>query len=212
MDHPEIVEAWRKQRRKNFPSSGNIKLKKLREQAKIDTGLRATEKSYTFKSNKWVVKRHTACIPDDKEPSRPPSPEDPLSSILEPDKESASSSGLLGLGAYNSSDSETETSISKPSINQTDAKPNVELALKKFKQYAKMRAAEGKKKKSKPKWNGIMKSGRRRHQPTLLYKLLSKDITREHNSVLQCIRYIVNNNFFDNPVNSGDVEYDINQA
>merc|ERR1712176_519073 len=32
MDHPAILQAWLEQRRKNFPSSGNIKLKQLREQ------------------------------------------------------------------------------------------------------------------------------------------------------------------------------------
>ena len=210
MDHPAILQAWLEQRRKNFPSSGNLKLKQLREQAKIDHGVIARNKSFTFKDRKWGVQRHKPCIPETDKPKSPdkPQPNDPLSFILNSEESGhvPESSGLLGMGAYNSSsDSEPEVSevqASAPAEVKSN-EPNVEFALRKFKRYAKMRSADGKRKKVKVKWNGVMKSGRRRYQPTLLQKLLSKDIVREHNTVLQCIRYIVNNNFFDKTTESG---------
>ena len=204
MDHPVILEAWLEQRRKNFPSSGNVKLKQLREQAKIDHGIIAREKSYTFKDSKWGVKRHKPCVPETDKTKSPDKvlPNDPLSFILNPGekKHVPESASLLGMGAYNSSsESESEAAgvqVPKPSESKTN-EPNVGQALRKFKRYAKMRAADGKKKREKVKWNGVMKSGRRRYQPTLLQKLLSRDIIREHNTVLQCVRFVVNNNFFD---------------
>lgn len=215
MDHPAILQAWLQERRKKFPSSGNVKLKQLREQAKIDHGLIAREKSYTFKDRKWGVKRHKPCIPEREEPKSPdkPQPNDPLSFILNSGeaKPVPEPTCVLGLGAYDSSsdsDKEPKEADLKP-VETAANEPNVEFALRKFKRYAKMRAADGKKRKHKHKWNGVMKSGRRRYQPTLLQKLLSRDIVREHNTVLQCIRYIVSNNFFDKPVvdsnSSGDV-------
>ena len=207
MDHPAILQAWLEERRKKFPSSGNVKLKQLREQAKIDHGLIAREKSYTFKDNKWGVKRHKPCIPEPDKPTSPdkPQPNDPLSFILNSGeaKPVPESTCALGLGAYDSSsDSEKDEPkvTDKKHVEPTVNEPNVEFALRKFKRYAKMRAADGKKRKQKFKWNGVMKSGRRRYQPTLLQKLLSRDIVREHNTVLQCIRYVVSNNFFDKPV------------
>ncbi|KAG8265460.1 nuclear fragile X mental retardation protein interacting protein 1 [Homalodisca vitripennis] len=36
----------------------------------------------------------------------------------------------------------------------------------------------------------------RRHQLSLLEKLLSNEIRKERNAILQCVRYVVNNNFF----------------
>ena len=210
MEHPAVLEAWLQQRRKNFPSSGNVKLKKLREEAKIDFGIVARDKSFTLKGNQWAVKRHKPCIPADIKPA--PFTEvvdnDPLSFILksDPNEKVASSPLLLGMGAYNSSsDSDTEKEPTINSIKSLDeskskSAPNVEQMLNKFKRYAKMRGAEGNQKRKRMKWNGVMKSGRRRYQPTLLQRLLVKDITEEHNKMLQCIRYIVSNNFFDVPL------------
>ncbi|XP_040281364.1 nuclear fragile X mental retardation-interacting protein 1 [Bufo bufo] len=41
-----------------------------------------------------------------------------------------------------------------------------------------------------------------RSRPTLLEMLLARDIRRERNIILQCVRYVVQNNFFDCPSNS----------
>ncbi|XP_017773180.1 PREDICTED: uncharacterized protein LOC108560232 [Nicrophorus vespilloides] len=46
----------------------------------------------------------------------------------------------------------------------------------------------------------------RKRRETLLEKLLSKEIKHERNVLLQCVRYVINNNFFDKPIKN--IEYD----
>ena len=209
MEHPVVLEAWLQQRRKNFPSSGNVQLKKLREEAKVGIGIVARDKSYTLKGNQWIVKRHKPCIPEEKKPAPPEetTDNDPLSFILNSDskKKPEAASSLLGMGAYDSSsesDSENNPPLDKNSSKtpqNPELAPDVKHVLNKFKKYAKWRGVEGNPQRKRQKWNGVMRSGRRRYQPTLLQRLLSRDVTRDHNKILQCIRYIVNNNFFDEP-------------
>ena len=174
MDNPAVLDAWLNERRRNFPSSGNKELKRVREETRRERGHVGTDRSYTLKGDKWAVKRHKPCLP--------------------------------GLAAYSDSeDEEEEGEVTEDTPAPEPAKPaeepldpKVEKALKKFKSYAKMVSSEGRKVNlGHKKWNGVMKSGRRRFQPTLLYKLLSADVTKEHNTVLQCIRHIVDNDFFD---------------
>lgn len=49
-------------------------------------------------------------------------------------------------------------------------------------------------------------------RPTLLQKLLEPDIVHERNVILQCIRYIVNNNYFDSSLDNKIHESSINIA
>ena len=193
MDDPEVLEAWLDLRRRHYPSSGNVELKRQRQEALKKRGAVAVDKSYQFKDNKWSVKRHKP-PPDNSLKS---DLHDPLSAILQPSQKQS-----LGLDMYESSDSESEQNITSknanPSSDHSSNKKKVEDKMRKFKLYAKILSAEGTHQPRMPRQrNCVMKSGNRRYQPTLLQKLLSKDITNEHNVILQCIRYVTDNNFFD---------------
>ncbi|XP_060551200.1 FMR1-interacting protein NUFIP1-like [Ruditapes philippinarum] len=55
----------------------------------------------------------------------------------------------------------------------------------------------GRQKKNKDKWNPPPKLDK-----SLLEKLLAKEIRQERNKIMQCVHYIVKNNFFDKPQNT----------
>ena len=180
----------------------------------------AGDKTFSFKGgSQWAVKREKC-----KEELKENIPEkitvqEPLSIVAgEPVKAGGLlSAGLGGLVGYNSSSDEegeiTDTPAAiqaqEPEVANTQdqtatlegskAPPpskEVQQQLKKFKNYAKILAADGKKRRVKKVWNGVLKSGRRRHQPTLLQRLLTSEIKNHHNTVLQCVRHIVKNDFF----------------
>jgi len=230
MESPELLTAWIAQRKKNFPTQANVESKMQCKKRRIERGIVAGDKTFSFKGgSKWAVKREK-CKDEAKENIvEQPTVEEPLrvvtGEVAATEGLVSHSGGLGGLVGYDSSSDEEgeiiETPISVINPIQTEAyvieankdhvqtpegteaqpkapapSKEVQQQLKKFKQYAKILAADGKKRKVKKVWNGVLKSGRRRHQPTLLQRLLTSEIKNHHNTVLQCVRYIVKNDFF----------------
>jgi len=106
------------------------------------------------------------------------------------DKASATNVGILGslACAYASSDDEDDSNKPEPE------KPS------KMKRRKKHKTADSQQK-QRLLTDGQIKyqltKKRQRRQPTLLEMLLAPEIRRERNIILQCVRYIVKKNFFE---------------
>jgi hypothetical protein len=195
---------------RNYPTVENVRQKLQREEWKEMTGAVAT--ACDLRSGKRKKKWRKRLVQQNSSKSVANTNIFHMDSVP-PSKVAASAagytSGLQALADYgsNSEDDESDRILAKPSegINSTVSRLRTVNTEKKQKdeqqqQTPKNLISSGRRKSNCcPDSSKVTRKPNGKAQPTLLQKLLVKEIQRERNILLQCIRYIVQKDFFRPP-------------
>ncbi|XP_033121764.1 nuclear fragile X mental retardation-interacting protein 1-like isoform X2 [Anneissia japonica] len=195
LETPEEVEKWRQERRKKYPTISNVQKKEAEVKERIRSG-------NVLKTKEFGKMKH--------KPETLESDQQKKTQKVEESQRDASCLGSLGslMAAYGESDSEKNNSSEEEGeirmecqpVRQTMDDPNVQTmndpGVKKlnWKEKRKLRRKEIKLSKKNKK---VEHSNKRRN---LLEMLLAPDIRHERNVILQCVRFIVSQKFFDKSV------------
>ncbi|KAG1261650.1 hypothetical protein G6F68_006535 [Rhizopus microsporus] len=172
LDTPEQLAAWIAERKKNWPSQKNIERKAREEAEKMARG----ELPLKRKANSQQETNKRQAVSNKSNEEKDNNDDD---DIMDPEKDAITSKDPSSIGK-----------ISLPEEN----KPKRRCIY-----FIKGRCNKGSKctfLHERPITNGPKQVAVIRKRPNLLYKLLEKDIMQEKSVILQCFRYLVDNNFF----------------
>ncbi|XP_062521375.1 FMR1-interacting protein NUFIP1-like isoform X2 [Corticium candelabrum] len=211
------IEKWRQDRRRNYPTAENVRHKIEGEMKRHTMGAvaQALDLKRGRRHKQWNQRRQhctnsafvTQAISNQESTSKRVSTEQVN---VDAAHQQCTASALQALAGYGSnSDSEEVTSdlanerkassvicavttdkVEKPSLQDIQQPPQRQKQVNQF-----GRAKNLKCRKKGRKSDSVQEIGRFR-RPSLLQKLLAREIQQERNILLQCIRYIVRNDFF----------------
>ncbi|KAI9284484.1 hypothetical protein BC943DRAFT_381133 [Umbelopsis sp. AD052] len=209
LDTPEALKKWIEERKRNWPSEKNVaqKQKEMEERAaRGDPGARNGKRKAGGMVDKNAKRAHVEGEPDTQH-TKQALPINPLSSlagygsdsdnqnsdndIMDPEKDAVSSKDPNSVGV-----------IALPSANE---RPRKEKTKRLCRNFQRGKCIKGDscpflhEKRPKTPRNTVPEQPVEifRTRSGLLEKLLEKDIKAEKSILLQCLRYIVQNDFFD---------------
>ncbi|KAI8083511.1 hypothetical protein BDF21DRAFT_416092 [Thamnidium elegans] len=178
---PEELEAWIEARKKNWPSKDNIERKKLEEEEKEARGEISNKKrAANKKRDQQIAKKQKLDEKKNSIVAQYDSDSDSEDDIMDPEKDAISSKDPSSMGK----------------ILLPEDKPK-----RRCKYFMSGKCSKGdqcdfshQRPESKPKQPKAAPTFKKR--PNLLFKLLEKEIKQEKNVILQCLRYIIDNDYF----------------
>ncbi|XP_078231500.1 FMR1-interacting protein NUFIP1 isoform X2 [Callithrix jacchus] len=215
LDTPEEIARWREERRKNYPTLANIERKKKLKLEKEKRGAVLTTTQYgkmkgmsrhsqvakirsPGKNHRWKngsARQRAVTGPgshsSELKPASPPEANaDPLGVLINSDSETPIKTEADVLAEKQVLDS------SSPKSPSQDVKATVRNFSEAKSENQKKRCKKTKPKRKKDYQNYRTLFEPRTHHPYLLEMLLAPDIRHERNVILQCVRYIIQKDFF----------------
>ncbi|KAI8984525.1 hypothetical protein BDF20DRAFT_860386 [Mycotypha africana] len=198
IETPEELEAWIAARKKNWPTKANLERKQQEEAERIAKGELPKSNKRRKLNNYQQQRQQQQQILQQQQLN--------TESL---DLEASTSTSLVA-AAYDSDNSDDFMDPEKDAITSKDPSamgkillPPEEIPRKRCKWFALGRCKKGDQctflhqkpehKKNQPPQPKSAVTFKRR--PNLLYKLLEKEIRQEKSAILQCLRYIVDNNY-----------------
>ncbi|KAI9145138.1 hypothetical protein BKA69DRAFT_1122063 [Paraphysoderma sedebokerense] len=230
LDTPEEIAKWREERKRNYPTDKNIEKKKTEEQKRIERGELPRQdgkkrKNKFDRSGSGSDKRRKVNEIQDEVQRQPES--QPIPTALASISTYADSPKTPNSDSDSDIDPERDAISSKPpselqsKMTEESAKKNTRICKHwrktgncRFGENCKFRHDPGvKSTQSSSSSNQSTSTTLLHRRPPLLQSLLQKEIRIEKSQLLQCIRFILRNQFFENGmVFTGDESNELNRV
>ncbi|KAI9012988.1 hypothetical protein BC832DRAFT_275742 [Gaertneriomyces semiglobifer] len=190
LDTPEEIEKWIAERKKNWPTEGNIAKKEAERKERQERGGLSRDKK-PRKVTKVVKSEPT--IKRERTSTNDSSLEMIGSYATDEDGEPSQSTDASDSTSESDNSQDSDTEAKAPQQRHQRERPICKFFLKKrcFKKDCTFRHVRPEATPRKPFNANVAQHNRK----PLLRKLLEPEIRKEKNAILQCIRYIVRNNF-----------------
>ncbi|KAI9254687.1 hypothetical protein EDC94DRAFT_618124 [Helicostylum pulchrum] len=178
---PEELQAWIEARKKNWPSKDNVERKKLEEEEKEARGEISNKKrAANKKRDQQIAKKQKLDEKKNSLVAQYDSDSDSENDVMDPEKDAISSKDPSSMGK----------------ILLPEDKPKRRCKYFMSGKCSKGDQCDFSHQKPEPKPKQPKPAPTFKKRPNLLFKLLEKEIKQENNVILQCLRYIVDNDYF----------------
>ncbi|XP_066910629.1 FMR1-interacting protein NUFIP1-like [Clytia hemisphaerica] len=215
---PEEIKKWREERRKNWPSRSKVEQKKQHQSENKSQGIAIETKEFAYR-DRPERKRGNQGVREKTNSKKQRTDVNNNNNEMKKDGTTNATGGLSLLQSYGDDDEEM---VENEADKVETSKNNTELSGNALLEEGELPATDGGETDVNNKQRGSKQRDNRRnrkhngrdgkknqnakrqqkHEPpkrtSLLEMLLAKEIRHERNVILQCVRYIVQKNFFQN--------------